>query len=82
MQALFKDVFRLRDNFWKFIGLVEISVEPHFNKDNISDELIVLSEEYPLYGVCDDSAIICTKDNTLYIGDVFLINNRHIRKLN
>ncbi len=66
---------------YEALGLVEFSVEPHLDKDNISNELLVLSEEYPLYGVCDDSAIICTKDNTLYIGDVFLINNRYITRL-
>lgn len=67
---------------YEALGLVEFSIEPHFDKDNISNELLVLSEEYPLYGVCDDGAIVCTKDNTLYIGNVFLINNGHITRLN
>ena len=66
---------------YEALGLVEFSVEPHFDKENISDELIILSEKYPLYGVCDDSAIIRTNDNTLFIGNVFLINNRHITRL-
>lgn len=50
-------------------------------KYNITDELLVLSEEYPLYGMCDDSAIICMEDNTSYIGDVFLIDNRCITRV-
>jgi len=63
------------------MGLVEFSVEPDLDKDNISDELLELSEKYPLYGICDDSAIICTEDNTSYIGDVFFIDNRHVTQV-
>lgn len=63
---------------YQAIGLVEFSVEPHLDKDNIADELLEISEKYPLYGMCDDSAIICAEDDTSYIGDVFLIDNRHV----
>lgn len=63
------------------LGLVEFSVEPHFDKDNITDELLVLSEEYPLYGICDDSAIISTEGSTSYIGHIFFIDNRHITRV-
>lgn len=63
---------------YEALGLVEFSVEPHFDKDNITKELLVLSEKYPLYGICDDSAIICTEDNTFYIGDVFFINKGEV----
>jgi peptidase E len=65
---------------YEALGLVEFSVEPHLDKDNITEELLKLSETYPLYGICDDSAIICTEDSTLYIGDVFYINNRHVTR--
>jgi hypothetical protein len=41
----------------------------------------MLSETYLLYGICYDSAIICIEDNTLYIGDVFLIENRHVTRV-
>lgn len=63
------------------IGLVEFSVEPHFNKENITEELLLISESYPLYGLCDDSFIICNEDETLYIGDIFFINNRSITRV-
>lgn len=66
---------------YEALGLVEFSVEPHFDKDNITDELLVLSEEYSLYGICDDSAIISTEGNTSYIGDIFFIDNRHITRV-
>jgi dipeptidase E len=63
---------------YEALGLVEFSVEPHFDKDNITKELLILSEKYPLYGICDDSAIVCTEDKILYIGDVFLINKGQV----
>lgn len=66
---------------YEALGLVEFSIEPHFDKDNLTEELLVLSEKYPLYGICDDSAIVCTDDKTLYLGDVFLIDNRHVTRV-
>lgn len=66
---------------YEALGLVEFSVEPHLDIDNITEELLGLSEKYPLYGICDEGAIICTEDNTLYIGDVFLINNRLVTRV-
>ncbi|MDF2610736.1 MAG: peptidase E-like protein [Lachnospiraceae bacterium] len=66
---------------YEALGVVEFSVEPHLDKDNISEELLILSEKYPLYGICDDGAIICTEDNTLYLGDVFLIDNGHVTRV-
>jgi len=66
---------------YEALGLVEFSVEPHLDKDNITEELLVLSEKYPLYGICEDSAIICTEAKTSYIGDVFLIDNRQITRV-
>lgn len=66
---------------YEALGLVEFSVEPHLDKDNITDELLVLSEKHQLYGICDDGAIICTENNTSYIGDVFLIANRHVTRV-
>ncbi|MEG0614060.1 MAG: Type 1 glutamine amidotransferase-like domain-containing protein [Clostridium sp.] len=66
---------------YEALGLVEFSVEPHFDKEDITEELLLLSEKYPLYGICDDGAIICTEDNTLYIGDVFLIEKGHVTRV-
>lgn len=65
---------------YEALGLVEFSVEPHFEKDNVTKELLMLSEKYPLYGICDDGAIICAEDNTLYVGDVYLIDNGHVTR--
>lgn len=60
---------------------MEFSIEPHLDINNIAEELLMLSEKYPLYGICDDGAIICTEDNTSYIGDVFLIDNKHVSRM-
>lgn len=59
---------------YKALDLVDISVEPHLNSENISDELLLLSEKYPIYGMCDDSVIICEDDEVTYLGDIFLIS--------
>ncbi len=69
-----------KQEIYESLGLVEFSVEPHLNKDNISEELLELSEKYPLYGICDNG-IICTHENTLYTGDVFLIDNRSVKSV-
>jgi dipeptidase E len=66
---------------YEALGLVEFSVEPHLDKDNVTDELLMLSEKYPLYGICDNGAIICTGDNTSYIGDVFLIDRGQVTRV-
>ena len=66
---------------YEALGLVEFSVEPHLDKVNVSEELLVLSEKYPLYGICDDGAIISVEDKTLFVGDVFLINNGQVTKV-
>lgn len=65
---------------YEAMGLVNFSIEPHLDKNNITEELLVLSEKYPLYGICDNGAIICTEDDTFYIGEVLLIDNRHITR--
>jgi dipeptidase E len=66
---------------YEALGLVEFSVKPHFDKDTITDELLEVSEKYPLYGICDDAAIIYTEDNTLYIGEVFLIDKGKVSRV-
>jgi dipeptidase E len=66
---------------YEALGLVDFSVEPHFDKGNVTEELLLLSEKYPLYGICDDGAIVCTEGNTRYLGDVYLIDNRQVTRV-
>lgn len=63
------------------LDLVDISVEPHFNSEHISDELIMLSEKYPIYGICDDSVIVCEDKETTYLGDIFLIFKGTVKQI-
>ncbi|OPJ58231.1 Type 1 glutamine amidotransferase-like domain-containing protein [Clostridium oryzae] len=36
---------------YEALGLVEFSIEPHLDKDNITDELLELSEKYPYQSI-------------------------------
>jgi len=66
---------------YQALGLVDISVKPHFNINENIDELLKISHEYLIYGICDDSVIICNKDKRTYIGDVYLINQGVFSKI-
>lgn len=57
------------------IGCVKMSVEPHFMPGNISDELLELSKRHEIYGLCDNSVIVCTKGKTEYCGQIYKIKN-------
>ncbi|WP_426348579.1 Type 1 glutamine amidotransferase-like domain-containing protein [Alloiococcus sp. CFN-8] len=70
-----------KQEIYEALGLVDFSVEPHLDKDNVSEELLELSKEHSLYGICDEGAIICTDNDTLFEGDIFLIDNGHVTKV-
>ncbi len=63
------------------LGIVDFSVTPHFDKANILEELITISKDYPLYGICDNSAIFIANAKAVYSGDVFLIEDGRVTKL-
>ena len=63
------------------IGLVDITVEPHLDCQHVSDELLQLSESYPIYGMCDNSVIVVEENKTLYLGDVFLIDGGIVKRI-
>ena len=69
-----------KQEIYEALGLVDFSVEPHLDKDNISEELLALSKEHSLYGICDEGAIICTDNNLLFLGDIFLLENGYVTK--
>ena len=70
-----------KQEIYEALGLVDFSVEPHLDKDNISEELLELSKEHSLYGICDEGAIICTDNDILFLGDIFLIENGYVTKV-
>lgn len=47
---------------YQALGLVDISVEPPFEKIGTSGEFLIISQENPLNGVRNGSSIICNKD--------------------
>ncbi|MBE5960885.1 MAG: hypothetical protein E7256_05795 [Lachnospiraceae bacterium] len=66
-----------KQEIYEGLGLVDFSVEPHLDKENILEELLHLSETYPIYGICDNGAIICdNEDKIQYIGEVYLLKDR------
>jgi len=71
----------VRKEVYGALGLVDISVEPHFDRGGAPEELLRISREYPLYGLCDDSAIIYDHKETIYIGDVFLIDRGVVTRI-
>lgn len=64
------------------LGCVKISVEPHFTRDQVSDELLKLSKEYVIYGLCDESAIICNDDKMDFFGEVYEISSGKVIRVN
>ncbi len=56
------------------LGLVNISVEPHINVGGITQELLDLSQSQPIYGMSDESVIICEDDKTIYMGEIVFIS--------
>lgn len=70
-----------KQEIYEGLGLVDFSIEPHLDKENISTELLELSETYQIYGMCDNSAIICKENKTSYLGDVFLIDKQKVTQI-
>lgn len=69
-----------KQEFYKGIGLVDLSVEPHFRLDNFNDELKELSYKYLIHAICDESAIIIRGNQYSYYGDVFLLKDGNLEK--
>ena len=63
------------------IGCVRISVEPHFVMGELSDELLELSEKYTIYGLCDESVIVCEDENVEFHGEIYKIEKGNIERV-
>ena len=63
------------------IGLVDITVEPHYNNRPFLDGLLKISNAYPLHGISDDSFIIIEGDKISYVGDIFFIENENVKQI-
>lgn len=63
------------------LGCVDISVEPHFIRENVTEELIDISKVYTIYGLCDDGIIVCSDGKTEFYGDVYKLSHGNIEKI-
>ena len=64
------------------LGCVNISVEPHFVRSRLSKEVVELSNTYVIYGLCDESLIVCKMKKIEFIGEVYKINHGKIVQIN
>lgn len=63
------------------LGCVDISVEPHFIRNEIINEVLELSETYTIYGLCDDSFIVCEDNSIQFYGEVYKLSDRKIEQI-
>lgn len=70
-----------KQEIYKGLGCVDISVEPHFFREKVSDELLALSEKYTIYGLCDDGLIVCSGETVEFYGEVYRISCGNVEKM-
>lgn len=63
------------------LGCVDISVEPHFVRNQITDEVINLSKNYTMYGLCDNGMIVCKDNKKYFFGEVYKIENGKVERI-
>ncbi len=63
------------------LGCVDVSVEPHFVRERVSEELLALSKEYTIYGLCDDAIIVCTGDEMEFYGEVYKLSQGRVESV-
>ncbi len=63
------------------LACVDISVEPHFIRNKVSEELIDLSKKYTIYGLCDDSFIVCSGETIEFYGEIYKLSRGNIERL-
>ncbi len=63
------------------LACVDISVEPHFARNKVSNELLDLSKKYTIYGLCDDSFIVCSGKTIEFYGEVYKLSLGNIERL-
>lgn len=66
---------------YRALGCVNLSVEPHFDPENVTDELLQLSKKYTIYGLCDDSMIVCSNGKTEFYGKVYKLSKGIIERI-
>ena len=70
----------VRQQIYQGIDCVDISVEPHFIPEKVSEELLELSQKYVIYGLRDDAIIIVKKKEVTFCGDVYELWDGKLQK--
>lgn len=70
-----------RQEIYSALGCADISVEPHFVRTAVSDEVTELSDKHVIYGLCDDSVIVCTDGNTEFFGEIYRLSRGNIERV-
>ncbi len=55
--------------------------EAHFVRENVSDELIELSNDYIIYGLCDDALIVCSGEMIEFYGEVYKLSKGIVKRI-
>ena len=70
-----------KQEIYNGLGCVNVSVEPHFIRENVSEELLALSEEYMIYGLCDDGLVVCAGEKMEFYGEVYRLSCGTIERI-
>lgn len=70
-----------KQEIYNGLACVDISVEPHFIRNEVSDELIDLSKKYTIYGLCDESFIACSGETIEFYGEIYKLRQGNIEKV-
>lgn len=62
---------------YKGLGIVDITVDPHFdiNNEEQVNEIIINSKKRRIIGLPNDSAVIISNNDVKYIGNIYLFEN-------
>ncbi len=70
-----------KQEIYNGLACVDISVEPHFVRNKVSNELMDLSKKYTIYGLCDDSFIVCSGKTIEFFGEIYKLSQGKIERL-
>ena len=69
-----------KQEIYNGLACVDISVEPHFILNKVSDELMDLSKKYTIYGLCDESFIVCSGETIEFYGEIYILSHGNIER--
>jgi len=60
---------------------IEFEEKIYFDRNKGSNELMDLSETYTIYGLCDESFIVCSGEMAEFYGEVYKLRNRNMERV-